>query len=67
MVRAPEENVWGRYRIQLTSRDYPTGLFVEHLVRRWESGPHALLQTLDDLSAYLERALREAVVQEVAV
>ncbi len=40
--------------------DWPTGLFVEHVLRRWESGAHALRETTTDLLAYARRRLDAA-------
>lgn len=39
---------------------WPHGLFVEHMLRRWESGPHALAQTIAELQLYMQRALDAA-------
>lgn len=40
--------------------DWPAGLFVEHVLRRWESGADALLETIRELHAYAERRLEAA-------
>lgn len=40
--------------------DWPTGLFVEHVLRRWESGPDALGETLRELHGFAVRRLRAA-------
>ncbi len=39
------------------SRRWPRELFVEYAMRRWESGPQALLETLERLAAYHRRWL----------
>lgn len=40
--------------------DWPRGLFVEHVLRRWESGPEALDETLSDIVTYHHRWLDAA-------
>lgn len=37
--------------------EWPRGLFVEHVLRRWESGPDALVETLQQLRTFCERAV----------
>ena len=40
--------------------DWPRGLFVEYVLRRWESGAFALLETVEDLLAFATRRLEAA-------
>ncbi len=64
-VPSDEESwVWQNLETELSNltlaaaRDeWPRGLFVEHVLRRWESGPEALLETVSELVAYHERWL----------
>jgi hypothetical protein len=66
---AEEQWLWANLERELRSltlfddaEDWPKPLFIEHVLRRWESGPHALLQTLSDLHDYAERKLEAALV-----
>ena len=50
----------GELELAAIGPDWPRGLFVEHVLRRWESGPAALGESLDDLAVYHERWLEAA-------
>lgn len=51
------ESELARLSLAATGGDWPRGLFVEHVLRRWESGPEALLETVSGLIAFHERWL----------
>lgn len=64
---AAEQWVWSnlerevrRLNLADESEDWPRGLFVEHVLRRWESGPDALADTLRDLEMFVARRMTAA-------
>lgn len=51
------ESEINRLDLGILSDDWPRGLFGEHILRRWESGPESLLETLKSLENFQVRWL----------